>query len=172
MSAALLDTERPSDPGEHVIEATATGYLKSSTKVTLTAKPKSGHIFSDFVFSGTASTVNPLLFQVTVPVDVLPPLTVVGLSVSAERLPAGGAGVTVRAAVRVAAKSVVQAAHHIVRTSGSPATVERLALPAPALRPFITHYAGFLGFGLPPGTHVGLPSRDGWVENLTASMWI
>src|SRR3977135_3640127 len=32
-------------------------------------------------------------------------------------------------------------------------------LPAPALRPFISHYAGFRAQGLPPGTHAGLPSR-------------
>jgi hypothetical protein len=35
VSSALLDTERPSDPGEHVIEATAQGYLKASSRVTL-----------------------------------------------------------------------------------------------------------------------------------------
>ncbi len=34
-----------------------------------------------------------------------------------------------------------------------------VCLPAAALRPFITQYAGFLAFGMPPGTHVGLPSR-------------
>src|SRR5436190_21438340 len=34
-----------------------------------------------------------------------------------------------------------------------------VSLPVPALRPFIAHYAGFLAFGLPPGTEVGLPSR-------------
>lgn len=32
-------------------------------------------------------------------------------------------------------------------------------LPAPVLRPFITHYAGFCISGLPPGTFMGLPSR-------------
>jgi AraC-like DNA-binding protein len=31
--------------------------------------------------------------------------------------------------------------------------------PAPALRPFISHYAGFCAHGLTPGTHAGLPSR-------------
>src|SRR6185295_10093696 len=35
VSSALLDTERPSDPGEHVVEATAVGYLKASARVTL-----------------------------------------------------------------------------------------------------------------------------------------
>jgi hypothetical protein len=35
VSSALLDTERPSDPGEHVIEATAQGFLKGTAKVTL-----------------------------------------------------------------------------------------------------------------------------------------
>lgn len=34
-----------------------------------------------------------------------------------------------------------------------------VSLPAPALRPFISHYAGFHAEGLPPGTHAGLPSR-------------
>lgn len=32
-------------------------------------------------------------------------------------------------------------------------------LPAPALRPFISHYAGFHATGVSPGTHAGLPSR-------------
>ena len=32
-------------------------------------------------------------------------------------------------------------------------------VPAPALRPFISHYAGFRAQGLPSGTHAGLPSR-------------
>jgi hypothetical protein len=40
VSAALLDSERPSDPGEHVVEATAVGYLKATTRVTLTAGEK------------------------------------------------------------------------------------------------------------------------------------
>jgi AraC-like DNA-binding protein len=31
-------------------------------------------------------------------------------------------------------------------------------LPAPILRPFISHYAGFCAHGLPPGAHAGLPS--------------
>jgi len=34
-----------------------------------------------------------------------------------------------------------------------------VCLPAPALRPFIKRYVGSLAYGLPPGTHVGLPSR-------------
>jgi AraC-like DNA-binding protein len=33
-------------------------------------------------------------------------------------------------------------------------------LPAPALRPFITQYAGFRVSGLPSGVHFGLPSSD------------
>lgn len=33
--AALLGAERPTDPGEHTVEATATGYLKASAKVSL-----------------------------------------------------------------------------------------------------------------------------------------
>jgi AraC-like DNA-binding protein len=32
-------------------------------------------------------------------------------------------------------------------------------LPAPPLRPFISHYAAMRAQGLPPGTHAGLPSR-------------
>jgi len=35
VSSALLDTERPSDPGEHVVEATAVGYLKATARATL-----------------------------------------------------------------------------------------------------------------------------------------
>jgi len=34
------------------------------------------------------------------------------------------------------------------------------SLPAAALRPYITHYAGFCISGLPPGTFIGLPSRN------------
>jgi AraC-like DNA-binding protein len=34
-----------------------------------------------------------------------------------------------------------------------------VSLPAPALRAFISHYAGFRAEGLEPGTHAGLPSR-------------
>jgi AraC-like DNA-binding protein len=34
-----------------------------------------------------------------------------------------------------------------------------VSLPAPALRPFISQYAGGCVEGLPPGTHAGLPSR-------------
>jgi hypothetical protein len=40
VSSALLDTERPSDPGEHVVEASAQGYLKTTSKVTLGAGQK------------------------------------------------------------------------------------------------------------------------------------
>jgi AraC-like DNA-binding protein len=35
-----------------------------------------------------------------------------------------------------------------------------VSLPAPALRPFISHYAGFRVSGVPPGVHVGLPKTD------------
>lgn len=35
-----------------------------------------------------------------------------------------------------------------------------VGVPALELRPFITVYAGFRVFGLPPGVHVGLPSSD------------
>jgi predicted DNA-binding antitoxin AbrB/MazE fold protein len=37
---ALLGAERPTDPGEHVVEATAAGYLKPSAKVTLSEGDK------------------------------------------------------------------------------------------------------------------------------------
>jgi hypothetical protein len=40
VSSALLDTERPSDPGEHVVEASAQGYLKATSKVNLGAGQK------------------------------------------------------------------------------------------------------------------------------------
>lgn len=33
-------------------------------------------------------------------------------------------------------------------------------LPAPALRPFISYYAGFRVSGVPPGIHLGLPSSN------------
>jgi AraC-like DNA-binding protein len=36
---------------------------------------------------------------------------------------------------------------------------QAVSLPAPALRPFISHYAGFHANGLAPGTHAGIPSR-------------
>lgn len=39
-----------------------------------------------------------------------------------------------------------------------PITDTAVSLPAPALRPFISHYAGFRVSGLPPGLHFGLPS--------------
>lgn len=35
-----------------------------------------------------------------------------------------------------------------------------VSLPAPALRRFITQYAGFRAYGVPPGVHFGLPSSD------------
>jgi len=34
-----------------------------------------------------------------------------------------------------------------------------VSLPAPALRPYIAHYAGFRATGLAAGTHTGIPSR-------------
>jgi hypothetical protein len=40
VAAALLGAERPTDPGEHVVEASAVGYLKSSAKVTLSEGDK------------------------------------------------------------------------------------------------------------------------------------
>ena len=42
----------------------------------------------------------------------------------------------------------------------SPISETAVSLPAPALRPFITQYAGFRVSGLPPGAHFGLPSSD------------
>lgn len=38
-------------------------------------------------------------------------------------------------------------------------TQQAVSLPAPALRAFISHYAGFRAEGLRPETHAGLPSR-------------
>jgi hypothetical protein len=48
-----------------------TGYYNLGTMVTFSVKPKSGHSFSDFVFNGTPTSTNPLVLQVTVPVNVL-----------------------------------------------------------------------------------------------------
>src|SRR5437763_16634430 len=42
----------------------------------------------------------------------------------------------------------------------SPVSDTETSLPAPALRRFITRYAGFRVSGLPPGVHFGLPSSD------------
>ena len=42
-------------------------------------------------------------------------------------------------------------------STGMSSSNSAVCLPAPALRPFITQYAGFLAFGLPPGMEVGLP---------------
>lgn len=41
-----------------------------------------------------------------------------------------------------------------------PITDTAIRLPAPALRPFITQYAGFRVSGLPVGVHFGLPSSE------------
>jgi hypothetical protein len=35
VASALLDTEIPSDPGEHTVEASAPGFLKSATRITV-----------------------------------------------------------------------------------------------------------------------------------------
>jgi hypothetical protein len=40
VSSALLDAGRPTDPGEHVVDATAPGYLKASKRVTVGAGEK------------------------------------------------------------------------------------------------------------------------------------
>jgi AraC-like DNA-binding protein len=42
----------------------------------------------------------------------------------------------------------------------SPVADTAVQLPAPALRPFVTQYAGFRVSGLPSGVHFGLPSND------------
>lgn len=41
----------------------------------------------------------------------------------------------------------------------SPSSNQAVSLPAPALLPYISHYAGFRASGLAAGTHAGLPSR-------------
>ncbi len=41
----------------------------------------------------------------------------------------------------------------------APAHETAVALPAPALRPYVVQYAGFYATGLEPGVHSGLPSR-------------
>jgi len=40
--SVLLDGDRPTDPGDHLIEATAPGFLKASVRVTLVAGEKQG----------------------------------------------------------------------------------------------------------------------------------
>jgi AraC-like DNA-binding protein len=40
-----------------------------------------------------------------------------------------------------------------------PCSRSAVSLPTPALRPFVSHYAGFCARDLTPGTHAGLPSR-------------
>ena len=47
----------------------------------------------------------------------------------------------------------------MTRRSCDQAPDQAVSLPAPVLRPFISHYAGFRSSGLAPGTHAGLPSR-------------
>jgi AraC-like DNA-binding protein len=41
----------------------------------------------------------------------------------------------------------------------SPFSDHAVSLPAPLLRPFISHYAGYFADGVAPGMHAGLPSR-------------
>ncbi len=40
-----------------------------------------------------------------------------------------------------------------------PSSDHAVSLPAPVLRPYIAHYAGYYANSLAPGTHAGLPSR-------------
>jgi hypothetical protein len=40
VASTLLDSELPADPGDHVVEATASGFLKASARVTLAAADK------------------------------------------------------------------------------------------------------------------------------------
>lgn len=42
----------------------------------------------------------------------------------------------------------------------TPSAVQVEALPAPALRPYVTSYAGFELRGFPPGVHLGTPGRS------------
>jgi AraC-like DNA-binding protein len=42
----------------------------------------------------------------------------------------------------------------------SPISDTAVSLPTPRLRPFISPYAGFRAFGVPPSLHFGLPSSD------------
>jgi AraC-like DNA-binding protein len=41
----------------------------------------------------------------------------------------------------------------------SPSSDQAVSVPVPALRAYVSHYAGFYANGLAPGTHAGLPSR-------------
>jgi AraC-like DNA-binding protein len=41
-----------------------------------------------------------------------------------------------------------------------PPSNHAVSLPAPVLRSYIAHYAGYYATGIAPGTHSGLPSRD------------
>ncbi|HEY5376570.1 MAG TPA: hypothetical protein VIK01_22975 [Polyangiaceae bacterium] len=40
VASTLLDSELPADPGDHVVEASATGFLKAASRVTLTTADK------------------------------------------------------------------------------------------------------------------------------------
>jgi AraC-like DNA-binding protein len=47
----------------------------------------------------------------------------------------------------------------VMSARSAPSSDRAVSLPAPVLRPFISHYAGFYADGVAPGTHAGLPSR-------------
>jgi hypothetical protein len=51
--------------------ASSSGYYNLGTTITFTAKPKAGHSFSDFVINGTLSSTNPLVLQLTAPLNVV-----------------------------------------------------------------------------------------------------
>ena len=79
----------------------------------------------------TAPPLGAGALSVTVPIESSPPLTVVGLSVTEERLPAGGAGVTLRVAVRVTPLYAAEMVTELVAVTETVVTVN-VAVVAPA----------------------------------------
>ena len=54
-----------------VSPSSSDGYYDLGMMVTFTAKPKTGYGFSDIVLNGTPASTNPLVLQITVPVNVV-----------------------------------------------------------------------------------------------------
>ena len=79
----------------------------------------------------TAPPLGAGALRVTVPIESSPPFTLVGFSVTEERLPAGGGGVTVSVAVRVTPLYVPETGTLLVAVTETVVTVN-VAVVAPA----------------------------------------